>query len=557
MDPLSKVQNIISAPAIGKNSSSYKEEEAMGALEEVNHLPFRDEELIEEIRSKSACYSTLAALTSGKDFRESAEGMAAEVKDILYTQLGALLLGPLARGDTVKELGQRLVEDSTLDHYTNKIRALSLVQPLDDLYSLLSRLEEEKTNIFALYQYHYLLPVGIAASIDRKIQALQSASSLSVSTFIGKIGHPDVLVAHKKQAVVESIDEYKYILLKMEKAALDYHISESSEAKLTLILDALDQILMPLLSKPVEKSILKKIDRTCLTSVLTGYLQRNVCYTPYLAQLVGSLSLDTTLTPSSKTYTMSSRLEMYKEDKDYPSGLDTLVYQGEIWKVLSLNVSAKMNMDIDRCVSVGEGVINREMIAFDPSHSTALDQFYTQNFRDNPFFKKNRELTKQLALMVRTIHLAFRGVSDEHPEQLVDAYIARWKRENPFEENPASYFISSDGRLTPIIPLDTFINEKIGVCRHLSLITGYCITRAQKEFPELFSCQGKILHMRSSLEGGQGHAWTWFQPNNGTSMIHLDPMWDEVIVLDSGSEDDYSSKPYIQELKKRVKQLCP
>jgi len=526
----------------------------------------KNDDLIFAMQSRSACFNARRLMLSANeapaaDIIRSSEG----IKNVVYKNLEVL-----SEKNTISEVhsdfGCIAFEESSDLRNPNrrvnlqdKIQALMLAEPLDHLNCLLSMLEGEENKRFdALHQYSYILPGRIVQKIDSRIMELGGLSAkdtLSSSPIVGKTAHPDVPLEIKIQAVRECIEEYRVLLLDIEAASLSYRNAKSYDEKVDLATTVLNKI-MPILSSPVEKFKLRKIKSSSLTGKFLDYIQINPAYKPYIALLIGSSNLDTTLTEASKTHTMTERLELLKEDKDYPSGLDSLRYKGENWKVLSLNLSAQINMAKDRFISVGEGVINREMILFDPALSPELDKFYTEQLLQDEFLLKKRSLKMQLAYISRTVYLSFKDFRGVGEENLLNAFVKKWKRDNPITKNPESYFTVEGVSLSaPIIPIDEFIKEKVGICRHRSLISGYFIARLKEERPDLFDRDGRILHMRSALEDKTGHAWLWYQPNDGSPIIHIDPMWDSVVTLDEGIHDEYSSRPYIQTLKERVKNL--
>lgn len=70
----------------------------------------------------------------------------------------------------------------------------------------------------------------------------------------------------------------------------------------------------------------------------------------------------------------------------------------------------------------------------------------------------------------------------------------------------------------PQIPLDAFIKEQTGVCRHLALCTTLFLDRLVKEG----WLEGEVFLIRDMTPSGR-HAWTLFLSEKAA--WHLDPFW--------------------------------
>lgn len=139
----------------------------------------------------------------------------------------------------------------------------------------------------------------------------------------------------------------------------------------------------------------------------------------------------------------------------------------------------------------------REVIMVDPENSPRLDQAY-------------RELEQRLE-----------GLTEEQILETVFWYV----REELFDlslcnERLVQLFIHSlyPDETEPEISLETFLEYKIGVCRHTALATTCLVDRLVKEG----WIDGEALLIRANCPTGR-HAWTLFLSEEGA--WHLDSLW--------------------------------
>lgn len=139
----------------------------------------------------------------------------------------------------------------------------------------------------------------------------------------------------------------------------------------------------------------------------------------------------------------------------------------------------------------------REVIMVDPENSPRLDQAY-------------RELEQRIE-----------GLTEEQILETVFWYV----REELFDlslcnERLVQLFIHSlyPDETEPEISLETFLEYKIGVCRHTALATTCLVDRLVKEG----WLDGEALLIRANCPTGR-HAWTLFLSEEGA--WHLDSLW--------------------------------
>jgi len=99
------------------------------------------------------------------------------------------------------------------------------------------------------------------------------------------------------------------------------------------------------------------------------------------------------------------------------------------------------------------------------------------------------------------------------------------------DEDKLWSFIEETG-LFPEIPLDVFLDAKIGVCRHFALTATYLIEQLIREGV----LKGEVFLIREDTPFGR-HAWTLFLSEQGA--WHIDAYWG---VLENGKTDAGFSK---------------
>lgn len=125
------------------------------------------------------------------------------------------------------------------------------------------------------------------------------------------------------------------------------------------------------------------------------------------------------------------------------------------------------------------GKYEREVITFDPSNCPAFDKAY-QNLREHL-----TDLESEEDILLTTL--------DYVQRELFDLSLCT---------NPRVLeMISEDGRKE--IPLDAFLQEKQGVCRHIAL----CVTLLLHQLIDEEVLDGEVYLIREDLSWGR-HAWT-------------------------------------------------
>jgi len=146
----------------------------------------------------------------------------------------------------------------------------------------------------------------------------------------------------------------------------------------------------------------------------------------------------------------------------------------------------------------------REVILFDPPNSPLLQA------AKNQFFEKLSPPFSEAEILVSLIDF-IRG-------EIFDLT----KSETTKLRN-----LLGDTSNQPEIPIDFFIEHRIGVCRHMALITTYFVDQLIKEN----MLPGEAFFIRENLPYGR-HAWTLLLTESGA--WHIDAYWGS---LENGKTD--------------------
>lgn len=137
----------------------------------------------------------------------------------------------------------------------------------------------------------------------------------------------------------------------------------------------------------------------------------------------------------------------------------------------------------------------REVILFDPPNSPRLQEAKSQ------FFEKLRPSFSEAEILVTLIDF------------IRDEVFDLTKCDNKILSN-----LLGDTSKEPEIPIDYFIEQRIGVCRHIALVTTYFVDQLIKE--NMLS--GEVFFIRENLPYGR-HAWTLLLTETGA--WHIDAYW--------------------------------
>jgi hypothetical protein len=166
-------------------------------------------------------------------------------------------------------------------------------------------------------------------------------------------------------------------------------------------------------------------------------------------------------------------------------------------------------------ICIGSSPLGREFISLNPFDSPLLDQKYRELLISFPETNPLRHL----------LHFVEEEVFDcaLSTEETVSVLIDHWAHSS--ERDRSDFAETASEALHPVIPLDFFIEKKIGVCRHHALITAYFLDRLSKEgkIPSGTSYYVRDVIHTSSMYGG--HAWNLYLFDDSTEVWHLDAYW--------------------------------
>jgi hypothetical protein len=198
----------------------------------------------------------------------------------------------------------------------------------------------------------------------------------------------------------------------------------------------------------------------------------------------------------------------------YDPSSQTLRHAGTDYTVLR---GANEHISTAPVACVGSVPAGREVILLDPARSPLLESAY-------------RDLTAQLlcARAKLSERDALHAVAQYVSRTVFDSASCTEGRVNEIVRHARQTTAAKDGSSVPVLPIDAFIRERAGVCRHLALVTAYFLDRLSKDSAmRLCFPRGQTYYVRDMVPGG-GHAWTLFIPAHACSAWHVDALWGAV-----------------------------
>lgn len=174
-------------------------------------------------------------------------------------------------------------------------------------------------------------------------------------------------------------------------------------------------------------------------------------------------------------------------------------------------------------VCIGQNPAHREIIAYHPESSPILSEAYQKFITALPQEKKvisskedQQHLFTLLIQFIREELFISELCKDEH----LLVFIERWAHDR--KHSISDFTLNNGYQLLPIIPLDDFIEARVGVCRHFALVSTYLIDRLCKDG----YLSGKVFYVRdriaSKLRVSGNHAWSIFVSSNQARAWHID-----------------------------------
>jgi len=194
---------------------------------------------------------------------------------------------------------------------------------------------------------------------------------------------------------------------------------------------------------------------------------------------------------------------------------------------LLLSLLPQIDEEIPEGAFTYPGLHPREIIVLDPDRSPLLKQGYFQLKSQLHLEWTEKKVLQSVLTFVKTTLFNPDTCSERKTVQLIH------------ELYPDEF--------QPEIPLETFIEEKTGVCRHIALATTYYLHELAKDG----WLEGTAYLIRDEIPLGR-HAWTLFLSNE--SAWHLDAYWG--LLEDGKTEEGYKklSRFYGVETMKRQAQ---
>lgn len=194
-----------------------------------------------------------------------------------------------------------------------------------------------------------------------------------------------------------------------------------------------------------------------------------------------------------RTQVMYQNLEQQRFEVKSAGGRSCLQTNGEQILILDGSITDFTSTPM---VSIGAGAGNREIIYFDPKSKYLADQYQAalKTMLTHKASEKGGKLTDKEILDATMLFI--KDIFTSNDEDAVKRFCEGWTGR------------SEKG--VPIIPLDEFLKNRLGVCRHHALLASFLLDSLIKD--KILS-PGKIHHQRSDVFGG-AHVWVIYEPDD-------------------------------------------
>lgn len=226
-------------------------------------------------------------------------------------------------------------------------------------------------------------------------------------------------------------------------------------------------------------------------------------------------------------------LTMFEElDKggicEYESTHKTFIYKNKKYQILTGAVENFSSMPV---VSIGSFPLGREIILYDPGSSPLLEGHYlafTSMLREE---YNTEDVILLLASYIKNILFAPHLCNDSS----LNTFLHQWMDSN--EREFTDFVLADDSIYLPVIPIEDFIENQVGICRHLSFASTYFLSRLTSEN----YLEGNAYLVRDSIKtnhGSGGHAWTLFVDSE-KKCWHIDVLWD--VIKNMSDPEDFNT----------------
>lgn len=225
----------------------------------------------------------------------------------------------------------------------------------------------------------------------------------------------------------------------------------------------------------------------------------------------------------------------------YDEGGKNLFYKDVRYNLIISRVTQFYNENL---ISAGSST-EREMILLEAGNTPLLNQHY------NTFLKQLNRLQKDNQILSSEVII-------DHLIHYMNIYIfPTWNKDSVEFEKIIKEFeiIHSDNKIyhktykksVAVIPIEYFIENKMGVCRHHGIVAGYILDRLVREQKGILIVEGTVQIIRDNITKGNlrigAHVWVAFTESTGKKW-HIDTLWRLAVQLDTPENKEYLSAAY-------------
>ncbi len=215
--------------------------------------------------------------------------------------------------------------------------------------------------------------------------------------------------------------------------------------------------------------------------------------------------------------------------KKFLDGLTSHLEHGmiKVGDVLFRSVSGStQEFSVQPVASTGSSS-RREILLLDPNHSPLLAQHFVKVRQKLKKGMTTHDVLHTLGDYVRREIFPQNGLKEVM--QLI---------ENARKTHLTTTHRDSPKQKIPFIPIDKFIEKRLGECRHHTLVLSYLIDRLLREKDPLI--RGTVQHIRGNISEG-AHAWITFIPlklDADPQKYHLDTSCNSVVLINFAIEQN-------------------
>lgn len=192
---------------------------------------------------------------------------------------------------------------------------------------------------------------------------------------------------------------------------------------------------------------------------------------------------------------------------------------------------------------------SRELVLVDFEQSPHLQEHYNElvslleSAKKNGTLNPSTEVSTLLQIIKTYVRTEiFPTCNNPSLENETEQAIEEYRTNHP----DSRLMLKDEKDSVSVVPIDYFVEKKLGVCRHHALVTALLIDRLISEHGDSLIPNGVVQHVRDIIKTDNeafAHVWLTLVESNGTKW-HIDTLWDMVEDLSDSTGVDNLKKIY-------------